>query len=323
MPLWGRTKKLPDLVAERDALLLRREARIKSLEETIADMQTVVRDRERLLRELEARLSECGHLAERRIGETSIRLESEIARREHEITRREETIREREAKISRLEARLERLENPRLPHSPDDLIARLGDVVSRLPGWCTPQKALWIADHISKNEYKVAAEIGVFAGRSVFPIALAIAANQGHAVYAVDPWENAVAIAEPTSTKNDAWWSVADLAAAKSQFLREIVLQTLGNIIKVLELPSKEACEALSQRIGRTIDFLHVDGAHSEAQSLSDVSNWCKLVGPGGMIVLDDASWPGVRKADEFLASRFEKIEQMTSDGLDFTAYRV
>jgi len=43
-----------------------------------------------------------------------------------------------------------------------------------------------MADHIVQKGYKTATELGVYAGRSVFPIALAIAANQGQAVYPVD-----------------------------------------------------------------------------------------------------------------------------------------
>ena len=60
-----------------------------------------------------------------------------------------------------------------------------------------------MADHIVQREYKTATEVGVYAGRSVFPIALAIAANQGHAAYAVDAWDNAVATSAPISERDD------------------------------------------------------------------------------------------------------------------------
>lgn len=67
------------------------------------------------------------------------------------------------------------------------------------------QRILSLEEVISNNGYKVAAELGVFAGRSVFPIALAIAANQGRAVYAIDAWRNEVATATPTSEQDYAW----------------------------------------------------------------------------------------------------------------------
>ena len=68
---------------------------------------------------------------------------------------------------------------------------------------------------------------------------------------------------------------------------------------------------------------MHIDGAHSEAQALADVTNWSKLVASGGTIVLDDIDWSEVRRADEFLASRFERIEEIRGYGTTFSAYRV
>ena len=192
----------------------------------------------------------------------------------------------------------------------------------RLPGWCPEEKALWMADHIVRQGYKTATELGVYAERSAFPIALAIAANQGHAVYAVDAWNNTVATSAPISQRDDIWWEAVDLVAAKSQFLRETVSQNLVSLIKIIELPSAEACRTVSRLIGRSIDFLHIDGAHSESQALADVKNWTELVAPEGMIVLDDIDWPGVRKADEFLASRYEKIEEFRGSGIAFPAYQ-
>src|SRR5215469_8827271 len=131
-----------------------------------------------------------------------------------------------------------------------------------------------MADHIVGSGYKIAAELGVFAGRSLFPIALAIAANEGHAVYAVDAWDNAVATSTPTSERDHIWWDTVDLVAAKSSFLRETVSQNLVSLIKIIELPSTEACNTISKLGGKAIDFLHIDGAHSEDQALSDVTNW-------------------------------------------------
>jgi len=41
------------------------------------------------------------------------------------------------------------------------------------------------------------------------------------------------------------------------------------------------------------------------------------------MIVLYDIDWPGVRRADEFLAGRFERIEEIRGYGNAFSAYRI
>jgi predicted O-methyltransferase YrrM len=279
------TERLSREIAQRDEWLLQREARITSLEATVSKLETMLREREQLVRQ-------CEQLSEK------------------EIARREDTIREREARIARLEGQVRRLETPRLPPCTNDLHDRLRDVVTRLPEWCPEEKALWMADRIVQKGYKTAMELGVYAGRSVFPIALAIAANPGHAVYAVDAWDNAVATSAPISERDDVWWEGVDSVNIKSQFLRETISQNLVSLIKIIELPSAEACQTVSRLVGRGIDFLYVDGMHSETQALADVQNWSELVVSGGMIVLDDIDWSGVRRADEFLASRFERIEE-------------
>jgi predicted O-methyltransferase YrrM len=293
-----RTKRLSREISQRDEWLLQREARIASLEATISELEKMLREREASVRQRE-KLSEI------------------------EIARREDTIRQREARIAWLEGQVRRLETPRLPPCTDNLRIRLKEVTTRLPGWCSEEKALWMADHIVQNRYKTATELGVYAGRSVLPIALAIAANQGHAVYAVDAWDNTVATSARISERDDIWWDAVDLVAIKSQFLRETVSQNLVSFIKIIELPSAEACLTVSRLIGRGIDFLHIDGAHSEDQALADVTNWSKLVPLGGTIVLDDIDWSRVRRADEFLASQFERIEEIRGSGNAFTAYRV
>lgn len=131
---------------------------------------------------------DCGIGSDARRGEASFRereklSEIEIGRGEDmlrerenswktEMTRREDTIRERQTRIAWLEGQIRRLETPRLPPCTDDLRIRLKDVATRLQGWCPEEKALWMADHIVQEAHKTARELGVCAGRSVFPIAL-------------------------------------------------------------------------------------------------------------------------------------------------------
>jgi hypothetical protein len=157
----------------------------------------------------------------------------------------------------------------------------------------------------------------------VFPIALAIAANRGTAVYAVDAWENEAAISSPTEYQNDVWWDNVDLVAVKDSFLREVISQNLCSILKILEIPSDLAHTAVKKKIGRSINFLHIDGAHSEIQASFDVKNWSELVTPGGMIVLDDIDWPGVQDAAAFLSDEHEKVDELRGKGFAFAAFRV
>jgi Methyltransferase domain len=298
----GQAKKLSRMVAQRDEWLLLRETRIRSLEEDIRHGEEVARERIKIL---EAGVKKAEDTGRERIKEL------------------EALIREREERINWLERQVRRLETPRLPPSTDNFEARLKEVVSSLPGWCSESKATWMAHHILRNDYKVAAEIGVYGGRSIFPVALAIAANQGRAVFAIDAWENSVATSTLENRPDYSWWDTVDLISIKNRFLREIISQNMISLIKIIELPSSEACRAVSKRLGRSIDFLHIDGAHSEAQAVTDSTEWSELVAPGGTIVLDDIDWPGVRRADDFLASRFDRIQEAQGEGVTFAAYRV
>ena len=199
MLLSKRTKRLDRDITQRDEWLLQREGRIASLEATISELETMLREREAAVRQHEK-------LSELEIARREEALREREKSSEIEIARREDAIREREARIACLEGQVRRLGTPRLPPCTDDIHVRLKEVVARLPGWCPEEKAVWMADHIVQKGYKTATELGVYAGRSVFPIALAIAANQGHAVYAVDAWDNAVATSASINQPDDIWW---------------------------------------------------------------------------------------------------------------------
>ena len=131
-----RTKRLLLKVAQLDEWPLQREGRIASLERTISELEEMLRERE-----------------------ASVRQREKIS--EIEIVRREDTIREREARIAWLKGQVRRLKTPRLPPCTDDLRIRLKDMAMRLPGWCSEEKALWMADHIVQKGYKTATELGV------------------------------------------------------------------------------------------------------------------------------------------------------------------
>jgi hypothetical protein len=102
-----------------------------------------------------------------------------------------------------------------------------------------------------------------------------------------------VATSASTSERDDIWWEAVDLVANKSWFLPETISQNLVSLIKIIKLPSAEACRTISQLLVKSIDFLHADGAYPEAQALADVTNRSKLVASGGMIVLDDITGQG------------------------------
>lgn len=179
-----------------------------------------------------------------------------------------------------------------------DLAIRL--VVPSLEGWCSVEKALWMADALILHESKTIVEIGVFGGRSAIP--LAMAAKELNAtsqtarsrVFGYDPFEVSANIEGLSDLEHLQWWRAVDLEAVHKKLLAAIELIGVEKEITVLKERSISA--SLHHEI-ESIDFLHIDGNHSEVESLADVETWFPLVKRDGVIVLDDTDWPTVSAA--------------------------
>ncbi len=207
---------------------------------------------------------------------------------------------------------------------PPSTLAMLESLTESLPGWCTPRKALWLAGLVTRNEARRICEIGVYGGRSLLPMALALRKTPGACAYAVEPWRNDVAVRTPMNAVNDLWWLNVDLQEVKSKFLCAILAHDLTGIVKIVELASNEARLAFLEDQQMRFDLLHIDGSHAEAQALADVRDWLPLVKPGGIIVLDDINWETVASARNFLRRSCMILEEIDEgEAGSYGAYRV
>ena len=59
-----------------------------------------------------------------------------------------------------------------------------------------------------------------------------------------------------------------------------------------------------------SIDFLHIDGNHSEESSVFDVTYWLPKVKKGGVICFDDAWWESTQKAIKLLLQDCDLMEE-------------
>ena len=206
------------------------------------------------------------------------------------------------------------------------LATRLFDAQSNLQGWCPEKKALWLASLVLQHKVSIALEIGIFGGRSMIPIAMAMQyAGHGEA-YGIEPWSNAVATENEKDPGNLEWWSNVDLVGIKKSFLEFVCSRDLVKYVKIIEAPSDVAQTIFnSDRFRRKIELLHVDGAHNEEQALRDVKLWTEFVADGGIVVLDDITWPSVIPAKEYMDKTYEKLDETiipeTNEG--FATYRI
>ncbi len=173
--------------------------------------------------------------------------------------------------------------------------------MSNLDGWCSEEKASILMDLLFLKRPKKVVEIGVWGGKSLIPIAIALNQNQQGIVYGVDPWKTENSTYKLEGDHLD-WWNEVDHERIYNGFLSKIHLYHLGDVVEVIRASSKDA------QIVEEIDFLHIDGNHSEDSSLLDVKKWVPNVRKGGIVILDDLDYgeeleggSTTRKAAEWL----------------------
>jgi predicted O-methyltransferase YrrM len=204
------------------------------------------------------------------------------------------------------------------------LSAKILAALPAIEGWCTERKAVWLAGLITANRCIRVLAIGIFGGKSLIPMALAVReqAPDGK-VYGVEAWSNEVAIATATNADNDAWWRNVEMDAIKAGFWRNVLDNELAGFVNVLEMSSDEAFKCIAAIGLEDFDLIHIDGAHSEVQALRDVKTWTPLLRPGGILVMDEISWPTVQPAREHLKASLSVIDEVFEpDGSAYGAYR-
>jgi Methyltransferase domain len=171
--------------------------------------------------------------------------------------------------------------------------------IPSLVGWCTPEKALVLAGLVSDHKPTLAVEIGVFGGRSLIPMALALRAVGCGVAYGIDPWTIEAAIEGNNGPANDGWWiNNSNLENVYISFVHSVIDHGLTRECRWMRLKSDVAVRLFDDA---SIGLFHLDGNHSELTSCRDVEQWHKKIAPGGVWVLDDADWESQKKAIQMI----------------------
>jgi predicted O-methyltransferase YrrM len=278
-------------------LLRLRDTTIAALEDQLRQKDAAIEDVVGLLRLREATI---GHL------EDLVRLrESEIESACSIVRLREERITTLESLFAQPAAHAAAPEWPALPL--DEKVSRCLETAD---GWCSPNKAAWLTRLIVSRQVAKVLEIGIFGGKSLIPMALALQSAGGGTVIGVEPWSADVAISEPTNESNDAWWANVNFALIKERFFANCARYGVLAMIKVMEMDSDSAFRFLEPG-DRQFDLIHIDGAHSPERALRDAKSWSRLVKRGGVVVFDDIGWPSVAPARDFLTRNLTVIDEV------------
>lgn len=190
-------------------------------------------------------------------------------------------------------------------------------------GWCRVERALEMAELIVETKPVCVVEIGVFAGGSLVPQALALKENGFGRIYGIDPWSREAAIEQvftdgkitsDAETVAAAWWAEVDLEKMHQLCLQGIWRYCLEEYAVVIRARSEHCPELFT-----AIDICYIDGSHSEEASCRDVNLYGSKVKSGGFIWIDDANWKTVEKAIGLL----EVFCTLERDHEQYQLYRV
>jgi hypothetical protein len=167
----------------------------------------------------------------------------------------------------------------------DELKREIVRVAESLHGWCTATKAIILCEELEQMDAKLGVEIGVFAGRSLIPMAMMMAAMRGGGIIVgIDPW-TAAAATEGYNAENAKWWGeTVDLEAIYRAFMAAVEAEKVVGQVHVIREKSDDVTPPES------IDLLHVDGQHT-LQALRDVDRFARNVRRGGVCCMDDLNW--------------------------------
>ena len=188
-------------------------------------------------------------------------------------------------------------------------------VMSQLDGWCTESKAEKMIDLVLETEPDVIVEVGVFGGKSLLPMAVALDEIGKGIAYGIDPWTS-TASAEGMDGVNEEWWGSLDHEAIYQRLLGKINQFKLNDRVELIRATSEDA-PAIPN-----IDILHIDGNHSEKAAYFDATKWVPLVKPGGLVIFDDITWGTTSKAVNWFDERCEKVALYRESGFDWGVWR-
>ena len=174
-------------------------------------------------------------------------------------------------------------------------------------GWTTVERGLEMAQMILDWDFHKSlrcVELGVFGGKSMIPMALALKHKGTGMIYGVDPWMTEPCL-EGENEANKEWWSNVDLESIQTGVIKTIWRLGLQSQAIIIRARSQDAWTLFQDGI----QFLNIDGCHSEVASCRDAELYVPLVTSGGYIFSDDADWESTQKMQEIILQSCELMK--------------
>jgi hypothetical protein len=141
-----------------------------------------------------------------------------------------------------------------------------------------------IIDLALKNDWRQGVEIGVLKGKTLFSV---LDACPKLSMTGVDQWK----VLPLREDENAETYSVFDMAKIEEDVHRKML--KYGGRCQIFKGDS--VCQANRFRDG-SVDFVFIDGDHTEKGVRRDIEAWEPKVRSGGMVLGHDCSWPTVKR---------------------------
>jgi predicted O-methyltransferase YrrM len=181
----------------------------------------------------------------------------------------------------------------------------------RLPGMSDFNKLRHLYDFTMREKPRLCVEIGVYAGRSLAPVALALKRLGDGEIFGIDNWSRETALeGGPDSVGkehlDDPIWTQAGLTDAYVKFTRALQDLELSKCVRIIGANSRLVPGAF--RHG-TVDYIHIDANHSRQAVSDDVELYVPRLKPGGWLWMDDSDWPSLSDALYFVENQCNLVE--------------
>ncbi len=177
-----------------------------------------------------------------------------------------------------------------------------------MDGWTTEERACEMAERILETKAKVIVDIGVFAGRSTIAMGFAARELGESIVYGIDPWRVDSAVEGDNVEANARWWREnSNLEHMHQRTMECIWAHRLDKWVVILRAPSQYAVQLFP-----AIDFLNIDGCHTEVASCRDVELYIPRLRIGGYCVFDDCDWDSTQKALRLVEEQCDRVKTMS-----------
>lgn len=178
-----------------------------------------------------------------------------------------------------------------------DVDAFIDRDLESLPGWCTPEKGKRMAALCRGASLCV--ELGVFGGRGLTAMALALRDQGFGRADGVDPYTPAASLEGTNDVQNDCWWASLDYEAVAQ--VAQTAADGLAPYARLVRMLSRDAVRAY---VDGTVDVIHQDSNHAEEITCEEVSLWIPKMRTDSYWIFDDTNWPSTQRAQAMLVER-------------------